>query len=193
MIRGSAVNNDGWSSGSMGTPSLVGQTELVRCAVVDAGVDPREVSYVEGWYVMAEANRIFGFDGWDRVSLSHQLLYDRREGGFVVVAYHARVRVIVRAGPHVVVREGSGTLITGGTIVDAKGQPVAAGRDQLEEAGDRGGGFGGVLRQGSLQHRCGPHGDGEKPLTGSKGTTCARRPSSKRYILPSSKYHQEAS
>ena len=27
-----------------------------------------------------------------------------------------------------VVREGSGTLITGGTIVDAKGQPVAAGR-----------------------------------------------------------------
>jgi mannose-6-phosphate isomerase-like protein (cupin superfamily) len=27
-----------------------------------------------------------------------------------------------------VVREGSGTLVTGGTIVDAKGQPVAAGR-----------------------------------------------------------------
>ena len=27
-----------------------------------------------------------------------------------------------------VVREGAGTLITGGTIVDAKGQPVAAGR-----------------------------------------------------------------
>ncbi len=47
VIRGSAVNNDGGSSGSMGTPSLVGQTELVRGAAVDAGVDPREVSYVE--------------------------------------------------------------------------------------------------------------------------------------------------
>ena len=47
VIRGSAVNNDGGSSGSMGTPSLVGQTELVRGAAVDAGVDPREISYVE--------------------------------------------------------------------------------------------------------------------------------------------------
>ena len=25
-----------------------------------------ELSYVEGWHVIAEANRIFGFDGWDR-------------------------------------------------------------------------------------------------------------------------------
>lgn len=47
VIRGSAVNNDGGSSGSMGTPSLVGQTELIRRATVDAGVDPREISYVE--------------------------------------------------------------------------------------------------------------------------------------------------
>ena len=47
VIRGSAVNNDGGSSGSMGTPSQVGQTELVRRALVDAGVDPREVAYVE--------------------------------------------------------------------------------------------------------------------------------------------------
>jgi DNA repair and recombination protein RAD52 len=26
----------------------------------------RRVSYVEGWHVIAEANRIFGFDGWTR-------------------------------------------------------------------------------------------------------------------------------
>jgi mannose-6-phosphate isomerase-like protein (cupin superfamily) len=38
-----------------------------------------------------------------------------------------------------VVREGSGTLITGGTIVDAKGQPVPAGRpgDELKGGVER--------------------------------------------------------
>ncbi len=68
----------------------------------------RELSYVEGWYVMAEANRIFGFDGWDRLSHSQQLLYERPEAGLTEVAYLARVRVIVRAGANSVVREGSG-------------------------------------------------------------------------------------
>lgn len=68
----------------------------------------RELSYVEGWYVLAEANRIFGFDGWDRLSLSHQLLCERHEADTFNVAYFARVRVIVRAGPHSIVREGSG-------------------------------------------------------------------------------------
>ncbi|HEY3477419.1 MAG TPA: polyketide synthase, partial [Streptomyces sp.] len=36
VIRGSAVNNDGDSSGSMGRPSRVGQEELVRAALADA-------------------------------------------------------------------------------------------------------------------------------------------------------------
>ncbi|MBM5786122.1 MAG: hypothetical protein FJ076_15155, partial [Cyanobacteria bacterium K_DeepCast_35m_m1_288] len=27
------------------------------------------VSYLEGWQVIAEANRIFGFDGWERSTL----------------------------------------------------------------------------------------------------------------------------
>ncbi len=39
VIRGSAVNNDGRSSGSMGTPSRLGQAELLRSAYADAGVD----------------------------------------------------------------------------------------------------------------------------------------------------------
>ena len=40
LIRGSAVNNDGRSSGSMGTPSRVGQEELLRQAYGDAGIAP---------------------------------------------------------------------------------------------------------------------------------------------------------
>ena len=47
VIRGSAVNNDGHSSGSMGTPSRVGQGELLRTAYHDAGVSPGVVGYVE--------------------------------------------------------------------------------------------------------------------------------------------------
>ena len=40
VIRGSAINNDGRSSGSMGTPSRSGQEELLRAAYADAGVSP---------------------------------------------------------------------------------------------------------------------------------------------------------
>jgi phthiocerol/phenolphthiocerol synthesis type-I polyketide synthase B len=47
VIRGSAVNNDGRSSGSMGTPSRVGQEELLRRAYADAGVAPSRVGYFE--------------------------------------------------------------------------------------------------------------------------------------------------
>lgn len=47
VIRGSAVNNDGRSSGSMGTPSRTGQEELLRSAYRDAGVAPAQVGYVE--------------------------------------------------------------------------------------------------------------------------------------------------
>ena len=47
VIRGSAINNDGRSSGSMGTPSRAGQQDLLRRAIEDAGVDPLDVGYVE--------------------------------------------------------------------------------------------------------------------------------------------------
>ena len=47
VIAGSAVNNDGRSSGSMGTPSRVGQEALLRTAYRDAGIAPSRVGYVE--------------------------------------------------------------------------------------------------------------------------------------------------
>ena len=47
VIRGSAVNNDGDSSGSMGTPSRQGQEELLRSALRDAQVLPADIAYVE--------------------------------------------------------------------------------------------------------------------------------------------------
>ena len=47
LIRGSAVNNDGRSSGSMGTPSRTGQEELLRTAYRDADLSPGRVGYIE--------------------------------------------------------------------------------------------------------------------------------------------------
>jgi phthiocerol/phenolphthiocerol synthesis type-I polyketide synthase B len=47
IIRGSAVGNDGHGSVSMGTPSQLGQEEVLRAAYRDAGVVPSRVGYVE--------------------------------------------------------------------------------------------------------------------------------------------------
>src|ERR1700730_7169289 len=47
VIRGSAINNDGCSSGSMGTPSRFGQEEVLRAAYRDAGLPAAQVGYVE--------------------------------------------------------------------------------------------------------------------------------------------------
>jgi DNA recombination protein Rad52 len=65
--------------------------------------------YIEGWYAIAEANRIFGFDGWDRETISTICISSSKSRGDHLVAYIAKVRITVRAGDMVIVREGSGT------------------------------------------------------------------------------------
>ncbi|MYT33825.1 MULTISPECIES: type I polyketide synthase [unclassified Streptomyces] len=47
VILGSAVNNDGRSSGFMVTPGVEGQRRVLERAYQDAGVDPATVDYVE--------------------------------------------------------------------------------------------------------------------------------------------------
>jgi DNA recombination protein Rad52 len=74
----------------------------------------RSVSYVEGWHVIAEANRIFGFDSWTRETVETRLVAERerkigdqgRDGWGV--SYIARVKVVVFAGDSLVTREGIG-------------------------------------------------------------------------------------
>jgi DNA recombination protein Rad52 len=67
-----------------------------------------QLSYVEGWHVIAEANRIFGFDGWDRETVEARCVWEGREGTKLSSSYVARVRVTVRAGDATVTRDGSG-------------------------------------------------------------------------------------
>ena len=64
--------------------------------------------YVEGWHVIAEANRIFGFDAWDRRTISSRCVHSERSARTHFAAYVAKVRVSIRAGDITIVREGSG-------------------------------------------------------------------------------------
>lgn len=68
-----------------------------------------DLHYVEGWHVMAEANRIFGYDAWDRRTLASRCVWSGQSGTYYGAAYTAKVRVSVRAGEITIVREGSGT------------------------------------------------------------------------------------
>ena len=74
-----------------------------------------KVSYLEGWQAIAEANRIFGFDGWQRETVTLRCVNqsertigrDNRPGWGVT--YTARVRIsISTAGQPALIREGSG-------------------------------------------------------------------------------------
>jgi hypothetical protein len=67
------------------------------------------LNYVEGWHVIAEANRIFGYDAWDRRTLASHCVWSGPCGAYHGAAYAAKVRVSVRAGDITIVREGSGT------------------------------------------------------------------------------------
>jgi hypothetical protein len=79
-----------------------------------------QVSYLQSWVVINEANRIFGFDGWQRqtiavrcVAQSERLIgakgTNREQKPGWGVTYTARVRIIVLAGGRLpLIREGSG-------------------------------------------------------------------------------------
>lgn len=67
------------------------------------------IAYVEGWHVIAEANRIFGYEHWDRTTLSPVCVWSELQRGQTVCFYSTRVRIRVRAGDIVVIRDGIGT------------------------------------------------------------------------------------
>ena len=69
----------------------------------------REFSYLEGWYVISEANRIFGFDGWSRETLESRCVLTRENRGAFLAIYVARVRITVRAKGTTIIREGHGS------------------------------------------------------------------------------------
>lgn len=84
---------------------------LDRAVVKERTQSGRSFSYIEGWYAIGEANRIFGFDGWHRETVDIRCVNERprkigRDGrdGWAV-SYVVRVRVIVGD----VIRDGMGS------------------------------------------------------------------------------------
>jgi len=78
------------------------------------------LSYIEGWHVIDEANRVFGFDGWDRETIWSECVWQDGRQDPKACTYCARVRIRVRAGKTLVSREGSGVGHgTGATLGDA--------------------------------------------------------------------------
>lgn len=76
----------------------------------------RQLSYIEGWHAIAEANRIFGFDRWERATIEMKCVSEKpREIGAQkvpgwAVTYTAKVRIAVAGsdGQPGLVREGYG-------------------------------------------------------------------------------------
>lgn len=75
---------------------------LDRAAVKSRNQGGSSVSYIEAWHAIAEANRIFGFDGWTREAVETRCVCERerkigrdQKDGWTVT-YTAKVRVMVR-------------------------------------------------------------------------------------------------
>ena len=106
-------------NGSPGTGFSERQVAALSAPLDRANVRQREqgrtrLSYLEGWQVIAEANRIFGFDGWERSTLISRCVAEHerpigrdRKSGWGVT-YIARVRITITAGNRTLIREGSG-------------------------------------------------------------------------------------
>src|SRR6516162_2757280 len=69
----------------------------------------RELSYLEGWYAISEANRIFGFDGWSRETLESKCVLGRENKSTFLAIYIAGVRLTVKADGANIIREGHGS------------------------------------------------------------------------------------
>lgn len=76
------------------------------CSRIENGAT---LNYLEGWHVIAEANRIFGFDGWHRETVESTCVYTKRNGERYEAVYTAKVRIRVEADGHTIIREGTGT------------------------------------------------------------------------------------
>ena len=69
----------------------------------------RELSYIEGWFAISEANRIFGFDAWSRETIETRCVLSRENRGTFLAVYIAKVRITVQVAGATIIREGHGS------------------------------------------------------------------------------------
>ena len=78
-------------------------------AIRSREVHGRELSYIEGWFAMSQANRIFGFDAWSRETVETRCVLARENRGTFIAVYIAKVRISVQAAASTIIREGHGS------------------------------------------------------------------------------------
>lgn len=72
------------------------------------------MGYIEAWDATDKANEIFGFDGWDRFTISERVVQEiqcevgKSKSPGYRVGYVTKVRVVVRAGDTTITKEGTG-------------------------------------------------------------------------------------
>jgi DNA recombination protein Rad52 len=82
--------------------------KLDRSRVQSRQSQGRKIDYIEGWFAIAEANAIFGFSGWDREMVHFERVFQQQRSSGTQCGYVARVRLKVRAGEMIIIREGTG-------------------------------------------------------------------------------------
>jgi len=80
--------------------------KLDRSVIKQRNQAGKTLSYIEGWHAIAEANRIFGFGGWSRETLSMECVTDPT---LAKCTYVARVRINVMTEDGATSRDGTGT------------------------------------------------------------------------------------
>ena len=97
------------------------QTELLKAPLSSANVKTRKMagrtlSYLEGWVAIAEANRIFGHDGWDRqtvyckeISRQEVKIGNQQKAGWKV-GYEAKVLILAGGASREGTGHGNGTM-----------------------------------------------------------------------------------
>lgn len=88
--------------------------DLLKSNVKSREQSGRKLSFIEGWFAIAEANRIFGFDGWSSETLEVKCVSEKareiganKAPGFGVT-YIAKCRITIGFSD-TLVREGCGT------------------------------------------------------------------------------------
>jgi PHD/YefM family antitoxin component YafN of YafNO toxin-antitoxin module len=59
-------------------------------------------------HAISEANRIFGFDGWNRETVESRCVLARENRGTFLAVYIAKVKITVHADGTAIIREGHG-------------------------------------------------------------------------------------
>jgi DNA repair and recombination protein RAD52 len=112
------------------------ESPLDRAKVKGRDQGGRTVSYIEGWHAIAEANRIFGFDGWQRTTTrleetNRDLVNVKKRDGTSYEQWRVGYLAMVEVRVGDVVRQGTG-FGSGMSKPEALGEAIESAAKEAE-------------------------------------------------------------